>query len=112
MTNANHRQIPYDQMQSRSGEAEAFLKQLANAKRLMILCALQAGELSVGELNERVPLSQSALSQHLAKLRSAGFVSTRRVSQTIYYRIADQRVLKIIDQMYLMFCNDDGAIVA
>ena len=97
--------IELDDMLSRSAEAESFLKQLANSKRLMILCVLSEGELSVGELNQRVPLSQSALSQHLAKLRAVGFVSTRRESQSIFYKLADPRVVLIIQSLYQVFCE-------
>lgn len=98
-------EIDFPQMQKGSLEAEKFLKQLANANRLMILCALMEGETSVGELNARVPMAQSALSQHLAKLREAGFVITRRESQTIYYQLADPRIEKIITQLYTIFCE-------
>lgn len=97
--------ISLDQMIERSSEAESFLKQLANSKRLMILCVLSEGELSVGELNKQVPLSQSALSQHLAKLRNVGFVETRRESQTIYYRLGDPRVKEVIGSLYQVFCG-------
>lgn len=100
--------IELEDMLSRSADAEAFLKQLANSKRLMILCVLSEGELSVGELNKRVPLSQSALSQHLAKLRTVGFVSTRRESQSIYYQLADPRVVTIIQSLYQVFCEPDN----
>jgi ArsR family transcriptional regulator, virulence genes transcriptional regulator len=86
-------------------DAEQFLKQLANGKRLMLLCVLLEGEQSVGELNAQIPISQSALSQHLARLREAGFVSTRRESQTIYYQLADPRVKTLIRDLYAMFCN-------
>lgn len=97
--------IKLEDMLSRSSEAEAFLKQIANSKRLMILCVLSEGELSVSELNQRVPLSQSALSQHLAKLRAVGFVSTRREAQSIYYALADGRVAAIIQHLYQLFCE-------
>ena len=97
--------IELEDMLSRAAEAESFLKQLANSKRLMILCVLSEGELSVGELNQRVPLSQSALSQHLAKLRAVGFVSTRRESQSIYYQLSDPRVVLIIHSFYQVFCE-------
>ncbi len=97
--------ISFTEMAARSTDAEKFLKQLANGKRLMILCVLAEGELSVGELNLQVPISQSALSQHLAKLRDAGFVATRRESQTIYYQLADPRVKTIIQSLYKMFCE-------
>lgn len=98
-------QIKVEDMLSRSKEAEAFLKQLANSNRLMILCVLSEGEISVSDLNQRVPLSQSALSQHLAKLRSVGFVSTRREAQSIYYQLADARVTAIIQNLYQVFCE-------
>ena len=91
-------------MAEKADDAERFLKQLANSKRLMVLCVLIEGERSVGELNELVPISQSALSQHLARLREAELVSTRRESQTIYYRLADPRVKTVIQDLYTMFC--------
>lgn len=97
--------ISIPEMSKRSAEAEAFLKQMANRKRLMILCVLSEGELSVSELNKKVPLSQSALSQHLAKLRDAGFVETRRESQCIYYRLIDPRVEVVIRDLYRLFCE-------
>jgi len=86
-------------------EAEVLLKGLSNSNRLMVLCALSEGELSVTELNERVPLSQSALSQHLATLRRGGMVATRRESQTIYYRLDDPKVSVIIEALHSMFCG-------
>jgi DNA-binding transcriptional ArsR family regulator len=89
---------------SRSEEAEELLKALANSHRLMILCELKDGERSVSELEGVVPLAQSALSQHLAKLREGGFVATRREAQTIYYRLADARVARLIDVLHELFC--------
>jgi DNA-binding transcriptional ArsR family regulator len=76
--------------------AERFLRAIANRNRLMVLCSLVPGELSVSALHERVPLSQSALSQHLAVLRNHGLVETRREAQTIHYRIADPRVRRLM----------------
>lgn len=84
--------------------AERFLKELANAKRLMVLCTLMEQEMSVAQLNEQIPLSQSALSQHLARLREAGFVRTRKEAQTVYYRLADERVRRLLPHFYEMFC--------
>lgn len=92
-------------MQSRVAEAADFLKAIANDCRLMILCELLNGERSVGELAPVVGLSQSALSQHLAKLRRHGLVETRRQSQTIHYSLADPGVAAIIDALYLRFCR-------
>ncbi|MEQ1550969.1 metalloregulator ArsR/SmtB family transcription factor [Sphingorhabdus sp.] len=87
-----------------AGRAAALLRLMGNEKRLMVLCQLADEELSVGELQRRVGLSQSALSQHLALLREEGVVSTRRESQTIYYRIADQGALRIIETLAELFC--------
>ena len=85
-------------------EAAAFLKALANDQRLLVLCALLDGALSVGEINERVALSQSALSQHLSVLRDAGLVTTTRQSQTIYYALARGPALQIMEVLYATFC--------
>lgn len=90
--------------QESAGKAAALLRLIGNEKRLMVLCQLAGGELSVGDLQGRVGLSQSALSQHLALLRAEGAVSTRRKSQTIYYRIADEGVLRVIETLAELFC--------
>lgn len=76
--------------------AAGLLRLLANERRLQVLCALREGELSVGQLMDVVGLSQSAISQHLARLRSQGAVATRRAGQTIFYRIADDEVLTVL----------------
>jgi len=91
-------------MQDHATEAAAFLKALANDQRLLMLCCLIDGALSVGEINERVPLSQSALSQHLGVLRDAGLVTTNRKSQTVYYALAQGPALKIMEILYAAFC--------
>lgn len=91
-------------VEAHAGEAAAFLKALANDQRLLVLCALLNGPLSVGEVNARVALSQSALSQHLAVLRGAGLVTTRRESQTIYYSLARGPALRIMEVLYEAFC--------
>jgi len=90
-------------MQVQACEAAGFLKILANDRRLMILCELLKGERSVGELEDIVDLSQSALSQHLARLRRSHLVKTRRESQTIYYSIADPGVTKVIGALYDLY---------
>lgn len=86
-------------------QAATLLRALANPTRLMLLCSLVEGEHSVGELNERIPLSQSALSQHLARLREEHLVATRRQSQTIFYRIADPMVMELITPLHRRFCD-------
>lgn len=92
-------------VQEHATEAAAFLKALANDQRLLVLCSLLEGPRSVGEINERVPLSQSALSQHLGVLREAGLVSTNRQSQTIYYALAHGPALQIMEILYGAFCD-------
>ena len=79
-----------------ANEAARFLAILGNGKRLAILCLLVNGEMSVGAIAERVQLSQSALSQHLAKLRGEKLVATRRVRQTIYYSCRSQQVKDVL----------------
>ncbi len=91
-------------MQDHAVEAATFLKALANDQRLLTLCCLIDGPLSVGEINQRVPLSQSSLSQHLGVLRDAGLVTTNRKSQTVYYALAQGPALKIMEILYSAFC--------
>jgi DNA-binding transcriptional ArsR family regulator len=91
-------------MQDHAVEAATFLKALANEQRLLMLCCLIDGALSVGEINERVSLSQSALSQHLGVLREAGLVTTTRKSQTVYYSLAHGPALNIMEILYSAFC--------
>ena len=86
-------------------KAAALLKALANEQRLMILCDLVERELSVGELHERLDLSQSALSQHLAVLRNAGIVATQRESQTILYSLPPSVATRIIGLLYKEYCE-------
>lgn len=93
-------------LQERADYVAGRLALVANAKRLLILCELVKGERSVGSLQAAVGLSQSALSQHLAKLREAGMVDTRRESQTIYYRISDPDLEVLMAALYEAFCKD------
>ena len=93
-------------------KAEAFLKALANKHRLMILCELHQGERSVGTLMNAVGLSQSALSQHLAKLREDGLVVTRRDAQTIYYALANEDASRVMAVLYELFCADRPAQIS
>ncbi len=91
---------------ARAAEAAGLLRTLGNETRLMILCQLGPEELSVGALQQRLGVSQSALSQHLALLREDGVVSTRRQSQTIFYRIADPRAVALIETLAQLFCPE------
>ena|SRR5579863_6275467 len=92
-------------LRSKADLAANFLKVLANSRRLMIVCELLEGERSVGQIEKVVRLSQSALSQHLAKLRRARLVKTRRESQTIHYSLADPGVVKVVGALYDLYCG-------
>ena len=100
-----HPKLDYDEMKRNATDAVSLLKGLANESRLMIMCVLAEGEFSVGQLNERIKLSQSALSQHLAVLRDQGLVQTRRESQTIYYRLEDSAAMSIIELLHNHYCR-------
>jgi ArsR family transcriptional regulator len=92
------------QFAAKAGEAAALLKALAHEARLMVLCQLLDGEHSAGALQQASGLSQSALSQHLARLREEGLVATRRESQNIYYRLADADVARVLDALAAIYC--------
>ncbi len=90
-------------------EAANVLKAMANECRLLVLCHLSvSGELSVGELVARIGLSQSALSQHLAKLREERLVATRKEAQTVYYRLCDPKIEQLLALLHQLFCPDVG----
>ncbi|MCH1921111.1 metalloregulator ArsR/SmtB family transcription factor [Shewanella sp. A3A] len=97
--------INVEAMLTNAGVAAKWLKAVANPYRLMILCLLLDKELSVTELNETVPLSQSALSQHLAVLRAEDLVATRKSSQIVYYSLKNQQVTEIISILHGKFCS-------
>lgn len=90
-----------------ASRAAALLRLLGNDRRLMILCQLAEGELSVGQLQARVGLTQSALSQHLALLREQHIVATRRQGQAIHYRITDQATMRLMATLADIFCASD-----
>ena len=94
------------ELSSRAAEAESFLKALSNRHRLMILCELHKGERSVGVIQEAIGLSQSALSQHLGRLREDKLVKTRRDAQTIYYSLASKEAEQVIALLYELFCGE------
>ena len=101
-----------DAMAASAGRASGFLKGLANPQRLRILCLLIEGELAVSQLNERIPLSQSALSQHLALLRTKSLVSTRKQAQTVFYSVADGPIRQIIQTLHDIYCPNADADIA
>lgn len=92
-------------LEARAVEVAGVLSLMGNPKRLMILCRLAEGEASVGTLGKAVGLSQSALSQHLAKLRDAGLVATRREAQTVHYRLASPEAERVMAALYDVFCR-------
>ena len=94
-------------MHERAGAASNLLAALANRNRLMILCHLVEREVTVTELMELVGMSQSAMSQQLAKLRAANLVATRRDGQQIYYRLASGEAEQVLQLLYGMYCVPD-----
>lgn len=97
--------LSIDQMRKNVSNAEQLLKSLGNSHRLMVLCHLVNGEKSVGELEQQLELSQSSLSQHLARLRSQGIVAFRKEGTTVFYRIADEKALRILESLYDIYCR-------
>ncbi len=94
-----------EKMRRHAGEAARLMKAVGNENRLMVLCALVDGEQTVTELLDRVDLSQSALSQHLAVLRREELVSTRRESQSIYYSLSSSTAGKLIEFLHKTYCS-------
>jgi len=93
------------ELTAKAAEAARLLTALANERRLAILCELTKGERAVGALVEAVGLAQSALSQHLAKLRAAGIVATRRDAQTVYYRLASDAAGSVMTTLAEIYCR-------
>jgi DNA-binding transcriptional ArsR family regulator len=112
MTDAGHRQgndLMVDQaMLDGATEAADFLKALGNENRLLILCHLSEGEMSVSELETALGLRQPTLSQQLARLRTDELVDTRRDGKTIYYSLASDEVRQLLDVMYNLFCSAEA----
>jgi len=92
----------------KANEAAKMLKSIAHRDRLLILCILSEGEKSVAELQQHSTLSQSAFSQHLAVLRKEALVETRKVSQSVYYRISNPNIAKILEALYQIYCQPKG----
>ncbi len=91
-------------MQASSEQAARFMKMLAHPSRLLVLCALVDREHSAGELEALTGLGQSAISQHLARLRESEIVCTRREAQCIYYSLADHRAQAVLETLHSQFC--------
>jgi len=97
-------EMSFDKMQASAEEASTLLKSMANENRLLILCQLVEGEKSVSELQRHLPLSQSALSQHLAVLRRERLVKTRRSAQSIYYSLASVEATAVLSTLFDLYC--------
>ncbi len=94
-----------ESMRQNAQEAVKLLKAVSNENRLFILCHLLEQEMSVGEMNEKLGLSQSALSQHLAVLRKDHLVSTRKEAQTVFYSVASNDVKKLMETLHELYCS-------
>lgn len=92
-------------MKKNADRAAKLLKTIANPARLLILCQLISGEQSAGNLWEKSTLSQSAFSQHLGVLRREKIVLTRKDAQTVYYALADDKAVKVLELMYELYCS-------
>jgi DNA-binding transcriptional ArsR family regulator len=98
----------FARLRSAAGEVAPVLRALANPNRLMLLCTLVShGEMRVADLALAVRLSQSALSQHLARMRAEGLVAFRREGQALWYRIADDRVEALLAALHQLYCPED-----
>ena len=96
--------VATDQMKVHASDAAALMKTLGNEQRLLVLCNLLEQPMTVGELNQRMSLSQSALSQHLALLREAGLVETRREAQSIHYSLPPGPVTRVMALLQDIYC--------
>lgn len=102
--------LALEDLAANAAQAAELLRALSSPPRLLVMCHLVAeGELSAGDLVERVGLSQSALSQHLAKLREQGLVDYRREAQSLRYRVADPMALRLLHLLHEMFCPGLGS---
>ena len=104
--------MPLEALQDKARQAAQLLKAMSNEHRLLILCQLTQGERSVGALEQVVGLSQSALSQHLARLRQDQLVTTRRSAQTIYYSLHGEAVQAVIGTLYQLYCPASPTVEA
>ncbi|MEP3051873.1 MAG: metalloregulator ArsR/SmtB family transcription factor [Erythrobacter sp.] len=97
-----------EEFEAKAGSVAAVLKALANRRRLMLLCKMvEHGEVTVSDLADDVGLSQSACSQHLAKMREEGLIAFRRSGQTLWYSIADPRAEQLLGTLYQLYCAED-----
>ena len=98
----------FSEIHEHAGEAAQLMKALSNENRLMILCSLAGSEMTVGQLNDRIPMSQSGLSQQLGILRREGLVNTRRDAQSIYYSLVPGPATEMINLLHDIYCGTDA----
>ncbi|MFI2810230.1 MULTISPECIES: metalloregulator ArsR/SmtB family transcription factor [Microbulbifer] len=98
--------ISLDKMRASAGNASALLRSLGNPDRLLLMCQLSQEELCVGDLEERLDIRQPSLSQQLGVLRREGLVATRREGKHVFYRIADPKVLTLLQTLYELYCAE------
>jgi DNA-binding transcriptional ArsR family regulator len=96
--------IQPERLRQAAGQAVGALKVLANEDRLLLLCQLSQGEMSVSELEETLDIRQPTLSQQLAVLRTEGVVNTRRDGKRIFYSVADPKVMRVLEVLYNLYC--------
>lgn len=99
-------QINAEQMVVAAARASELMRTLGHKDRLMILCHLISGEKSVGGLARLLEIPQSPLSQHLARMRKENLVTTRREAQTIYYSIASNEAMRMVELMHELYCSE------
>jgi DNA-binding transcriptional ArsR family regulator len=101
----NTKHLTANVMRKNAEKAALLLKQLANTRRLMILCLLMEGEKTVNDLVKAVGLSQSALSQHLAKMREAKLLASEKRGQMVYYSISSMQAQALLSTLCVMYCK-------
>lgn len=98
-------QLNVEQLRKAAGDATALLRSLAHEDRLLLLCKLSQEEMCVSDLELELGIYQPSLSQHLGVLRRQGLVSTRREGKHIYYRVADEKAMAVLQTLYELFCG-------
>ncbi|WGL17350.1 metalloregulator ArsR/SmtB family transcription factor [Microbulbifer bruguierae] len=98
--------ISLDKMHAAASEASSMLRSLGNQDRLLLLCQLSQEELCVSDLEERLDIRQPSLSQQLGVLRREGLVATRKEGKRVYYRVADPKVLSLLQTLYQLYCAE------
>ena len=104
--------IPLAEMAASARTASRFLKALSNPNRLLLLCLLAEGEMTVSALEAALGLRQPAVSQQLARLRAEGLIAGRRDGKSVHYRLASEEARQIMLLLYELFCLPEGSKAA